>query len=87
MHSRVDQFMETARKEMKNELSQTFLKLFSSGFPVMRQIALSSFPDPAAAESYARSISRRLLPVIKERKLFLFCFYCCNALFEVVIVR
>jgi L-lactate dehydrogenase complex protein LldF len=56
MHSRVDHFMETARAEMKNELSQQFLNLVSLGFPIMRQIALSTFPDPAAAESYSRAI-------------------------------
>ena len=50
MLSRVDRFMETARAEMKNELSQLFLRLLCSGFPIISQMALSSFPDPEAAE-------------------------------------
>ncbi len=51
---------------MKNELSQIFLSLFSSRFPVMRRMALSSFPDPAAAESYARSIRADVLERMPE---------------------
>ncbi|MGO9013884.1 MAG: lactate utilization protein B [Dissulfurispiraceae bacterium] len=66
MHSRVDQFMETARKEIKNERSQLFLNLVSSGFPIMRRFALSSFPDPAAAESYSRSIRADVLARMPE---------------------
>ncbi|MGA2026555.1 MAG: lactate utilization protein B [Syntrophobacteraceae bacterium] len=66
MHSRVDQFMETAREEMKNERSQMFLKLFCSGFSRMRQFALSSFPDPEAAESYSRSIRAEVLERMPE---------------------
>lgn len=56
MHDRVETFMETARKEMKNELSQMFLLLVSMGAPILRQISMASFPDPDAAEAYARAI-------------------------------
>lgn len=56
MHNRVDKFMETARIEMKNELSQGFLSMLTFGAPIMRQIGMSSFPDPAAAEAYGRAI-------------------------------
>ena len=56
MHSRIDHFRETARAEMKNEMSQRFLNLVSLGFPLMRRFALSTFPDPVAAESYSRAI-------------------------------
>jgi len=56
MHNRVDKFKETARAEMKNELSQAFLLMLSLGAPIMRQIGMSSFPDPAAAEEYGRAI-------------------------------
>jgi L-lactate dehydrogenase complex protein LldF len=66
MHSRVDQFMETARAEMKNQLSQIFLNRLASGFPILRQIALSSFPDPVAAESYSRSIRAEVLERMPE---------------------
>jgi L-lactate dehydrogenase complex protein LldF len=58
--------METARKEMKDELSQVFLNLLSVGFPILRQIALSSFPDPVAAESYSRSIRADVLERMPE---------------------
>jgi L-lactate dehydrogenase complex protein LldF len=66
MLSRVDRFMETARVEMKNELSQLFLRLLCSGFPIIRQMALSSFPDPEAAESYSRSIRAEVLERLPE---------------------
>ena len=66
MQPRVDRFVETARKEMKSELSQTFLGLFSSRFPLMRRAALSSFPDPAAAEAYARAIRADVLERLPE---------------------
>jgi L-lactate dehydrogenase complex protein LldF len=51
---------------MKNELSQQFLNLVSLGFPIMRQIGLSTFPDPAAAESYSRSIRADVLERMPE---------------------
>ena len=66
MHSCSDQFREMARTEMKNEYSQQFLNLVSLGFPIMRQIALSTFPDPVAAESYSRSIRADVLERMPE---------------------
>jgi|SRR5208283_3364301 len=56
MHSHVNKFIETARKELKNEPSQMFLMMVSLGAPILRQIGMSSFPDIAAAESYSRAI-------------------------------
>lgn len=66
MHDRVDRFMETARKELKNELSQVFLSLVSLGAPILRQIGMSSFPDPASAEAYARAIRAEVLERMPE---------------------
>jgi len=58
--------MEMARKEMKNELSQTFLKLVTFWAPILRQTALSSFPDPVAAESYSRAIRAEVIERLPE---------------------
>lgn len=66
MHNRVDKFKETARAEMKNELSQAFLLMLSLGAPIMRQIGMSSFPDPAAAEAYGRAIRTESIERLPE---------------------
>ena len=66
MLSRVDRFKEMAHEQMKNERSQTFLSLFSLGFSMLRQHALSSFPDPVAAASYSRSIRAEVLERMPE---------------------
>ncbi|HXK47410.1 MAG TPA: lactate utilization protein B [Deltaproteobacteria bacterium] len=66
MHSRVDKFVETARRELKVELSQAFLLMLSLGAPIMRQIGLSSFPDPAAAEAYSRAVRAEAVDRLPE---------------------
>ena len=56
MQDRDGQFLKMARRELKNELTQMFLLLLSVGAPFLRRIVMSSFPDPEAAETYARAI-------------------------------
>ena len=66
MHNRVDRFMETARNELKNELSQAFLRLLAMGMPVIRQTGMSTFPDPKAAEDYSRAIRAEAVERLPE---------------------
>jgi L-lactate dehydrogenase complex protein LldF len=56
MEAQSNWFRETANRELKNELSQLFLSLLPPGFTILRQIAMSSFPDPTSAVEHARSI-------------------------------
>lgn len=56
MHAHTERFREVARQELGNTLSQAFLSLLPPGFAILRQIGMSSFPDPEAAVAYARAI-------------------------------
>lgn len=66
MHNRLDKFREIANREMKNELSRGFLLMLSLGAPIMRQIGMSSFPDPDCAESYGRAIRAEAIERLPE---------------------
>lgn len=66
MHNTVDKFRQTAQAEMKNDLSQAFLLMLSLGAPIMRQIGMSSFPDPDAAEAYGRAIRAEAIARLPE---------------------
>lgn len=66
MQTRFDKFMNTARQELKNQQSQMFLMMVSLGAPLLRQIGMSSFPDPVAAESYARAIRADVIARLPE---------------------
>ncbi len=59
-------FMETARKEMANPLSQAFLSVLPPGFDIMKQISMSSFPEPAAAVELSRAIRRETVARLPE---------------------
>lgn len=66
MRADVGKFTETARQELKNQQSQMFLMMVSLGAPLLRQIGMSSFPDPVAAESYARAIRAEVIARMPE---------------------
>ena len=66
MHNRVDKFREIASREMQNELSRAFLLMLSLGAPIMRQIGMSSFPDPDCAEAYGRAIRAEAIERMPE---------------------
>lgn len=51
---------------MKNELSRGFLLMLSLGAPIMRQIGMSSFPDPDGAEAYGRAIRAEVMERLPE---------------------
>ena len=56
MEAHTERFKETASRELRNELSQIFLSLLPPGFTILRQIGMSTFPDPDAAVGQARAI-------------------------------
>jgi L-lactate dehydrogenase complex protein LldF len=66
MRNRVDKFMETASLELKNDYARGFLLLLSMGAPIMRQIGMSSFPDPDCAEAYGRAIRAEVIDLLPE---------------------
>jgi len=59
-------FMETAKKEMANPMTQAFLSILPPGFAVMRQMSMASFPDPVAAVELSRSIRRESVARLPE---------------------
>ncbi len=59
-------FIEKARKEMANPMTQAFLSILPPGFAVMRQMSMASFPDPAAAIGLSRSIRRESVARLPE---------------------
>jgi len=66
MQARTQEFKATARRELGNALSQTFLSLLPPGFTALRQIGMSSFPDPDAAVEYARAIRAEAIARLPE---------------------
>ncbi|HEY9160698.1 MAG TPA: LUD domain-containing protein [Desulfomonilia bacterium] len=66
MVKRAGTFIETARKEMANPLSQAFLSVLPPGFAVMKQLSMSSFPDPAAAIELSKAIRQETLTRLPE---------------------
>jgi len=66
MEAHTDRFKETARRELKNEMSQIFLSLLPPGFTILRQIGMSSFPDPVSAVDQARAIRAEVIERMPE---------------------
>ena len=66
MEPRTERFKETASRELKNELSQIFLSLLPPGFTILRQIGMSSFPDPDSAVEQARAIRAEVVERLPE---------------------
>jgi L-lactate dehydrogenase complex protein LldF len=66
MEAQTRSFRETASRELKNEMSQIFLSLLPPGFTILRQIGMSSFPDPDAAVEYARAIRAEVIERMPE---------------------
>jgi L-lactate dehydrogenase complex protein LldF len=59
-------FIETARKEMANPLTQAFLSILPPGFALIKQMSMASFPDPAAAVELSRSIRQESVARLPE---------------------
>ncbi|MCU0576335.1 MAG: lactate utilization protein [Desulfobacterota bacterium] len=66
MEAHTDRFKVTAGRELKNELSQIFLSLLPPGFTILRQIGMSSFPDPESAVEQARAIRAEVIERMPE---------------------
>jgi len=66
MEARTERFKETASRELRNELSQIFLSLLPPGFTILRQIGMSSFPDPDSAVEQARAIRAEVVERLPE---------------------
>jgi L-lactate dehydrogenase complex protein LldF len=66
MEPHPERFKEVASKELLNELSQAFLSLLPPGFSILRQIGMSSFSDPVAAENYSRAIRAEVIERLPE---------------------
>jgi L-lactate dehydrogenase complex protein LldF len=59
-------FMETARKEMANPMTQAFLSILPPGFAIMRQMSMASFSDPAAAVELSRALRQESVARLPE---------------------
>jgi L-lactate dehydrogenase complex protein LldF len=66
MQPRTQEFKAAAKRELDNPLSQIFLSLLPPGFTALRQIGMSSFPDPDAAVEYARAIRAEAIARLPE---------------------
>jgi L-lactate dehydrogenase complex protein LldF len=59
-------FIETARKEMANPMTQAFLSILPPGFAFIKQLSMASFPDSAAAVELSRSIRQESVERLPE---------------------
>jgi L-lactate dehydrogenase complex protein LldF len=59
-------FIETARKELANSLTQAFLSILPPGFAFIKQMSMASFPDPAAAVELSHSIRQESVARLPE---------------------
>lgn len=66
MKVKTEQFVETARKELKNPKTQALLDMISNTVEGGRQDAMSSFPDPEAALEYGRAIRAEAIARMPE---------------------
>ncbi|MBU2547652.1 MAG: lactate utilization protein [Proteobacteria bacterium] len=66
MKIKTDQYAETARRELGNPNSRVFLNLLPAFLSVMRQAAMQSFPDPAAAHAMGGVIRAEALDRLPE---------------------
>jgi len=66
MEVRTTHFREVAVQEMQNELTQAFLSLLPPGFTLLRQLAMSTYPDPDAAQEYSRAIRAEVIARLPE---------------------
>jgi len=56
MDIKTEQFVRVAEKELQNERTRLFLSLLPHGISQRRQVAMSTFSDPAAAMAYSAAI-------------------------------
>ncbi|MDZ4184450.1 MAG: LUD domain-containing protein, partial [Desulfuromonadales bacterium] len=56
MKINTDRFIETARRELKNERSRSFLRFLPRAFLGMREAGMATFRDPGVAQAYAAAI-------------------------------
>ncbi len=66
MEIKTEQFSEVAKKGLENAQSYAFLKLRANFVRTRRETALSTFPDPAAAQAYGAAIRREAIARLPE---------------------
>lgn len=66
MEVKTDQFVEVAKKELKNERNKRFLSVLPYAITIARKRAMDSFPDPEAANEYGRSIRAEVIARLPE---------------------
>jgi L-lactate dehydrogenase complex protein LldF len=66
MEVKTEQFTELAKKELRNERSRTFLKVWFPILSVKRDLGIATLPDPAAAQSYGAAIREETIARLPE---------------------
>lgn len=66
MKIKTDQFVEIAKREIKNDYSRQFLALFPVVIAQLRAKAMATFQDPEAATNYSRAIRKESITRLPE---------------------
>ncbi|MCP4754519.1 MAG: lactate utilization protein [Proteobacteria bacterium] len=66
MKTTTEQFQETAKREINNPQSQTFLSLLPVVLGAMRTMGMATFADPAAASAYGAAIRAEAVARLPE---------------------
>jgi len=66
MEIKTEQFTELAKKELQNERSRTFLKVWFPLLSLKRDLGMATLPDQAAAQAYGAAIRREAIARLPE---------------------
>jgi L-lactate dehydrogenase complex protein LldF len=66
MEIKTEQFVDVAKKELKNPQNKKFLSVLPYGITISRQRSMQSFPDPEAANDYSRAIRAEVMARLPE---------------------
>ncbi|MBN1665198.1 MAG: lactate utilization protein [Deltaproteobacteria bacterium] len=66
MDIKTEQFVDVARKELKNDRNKQFLGVLPYGITISRQRSMQTFADPEAANDYGRAIRAEVIARLSE---------------------